>query len=198
MKRSGKIDLQKMRKAPAGLGTGVKLSAVVAGSWMLTGCDSNDAFIYRDAQECTLDNPTQPIQCDAAYKRALSGWNRDAPRYSRMQDCEYDFGYGDCRNYQSHFIPLMAGFMLGEDESQDAEYDIDFDRPKGLTRSRSHRSPAYLKWVGARGDLYGDYGKRKVSVSSKAFKPTKGSSKVLGRGGFGKSVSSRASSSWGG
>lgn len=197
MKRSRQINLNKMRKLPdMSAAQLAKVSIVLGGSYMLTGCDSTDAFIYRTIGECELDNPLDLQRCEMAYQKALGEWNRTAPRYLSMSNCEYDFGYNSCEQRTRYFYPLMAGFMLGENEQTSDEYDLDFDRPKALGKSKNASS--YNKWVGANGVLLGDADKRKLSVGNKAFTPLKGSSRTLGRGGFGKTISSRSSSSWGG
>lgn len=195
MKRSRQINLGKMRKLPdLSAAQLAKVSIVIGGGAVLSGCDSTDAFIYRTVAECELDNPLDLQRCETAYQNALSEWHRTQPRYLSMRDCEYDFGYNGCEQRARYFYPLMAGFMIGENEQTSDEFDLDFDHPKPLGRSKSANS--YNKWVGANGTLFGDASKYKTQVSSKAFTPLKGSSRTLGRGGFGKSISSK--SSWGG
>lgn len=190
MKRTRRIDLSKMRKA-AQPGNLAKVSIVLGGSYMLTGCDSTEAYIYRSVSECALDNPLQPTECEFAYRNALADWQRTAPRYRSMSDCEYDFGYGDCRDHSNRYIPRMAGFMLSENQQGDDDFDLDFKRSKALGRSRT--PSAYNKWVGADGTLFGEYGRRKMKVSGDSFTRLKGSARTIGRGGFGKTISSRSS-----
>lgn len=180
MKRS-RINLNTMRKAG-------KLGLIGAGAGALAGCDSYDANIYYDVQDCALNNPSNILECQSAYQQALNGWQRTAPRYSFLHDCEAEFGNGECQTHQGLYLPAMAGFMLAADD----EFDLDFDRPKPLGRSTNRRSSAYKKWIGAGGALFGTYGKRQVEVSKSTFKPLKGNNKVLGRGGFGKTISSRS------
>lgn len=195
MKRSQQINLSKMRKLPdLSAARLAKVSIVIGGGAVLSGCDSTDAFIYRTVAECELDNPLDLQRCQMAYQNALAQWHRTQPRYVSMQNCEYDFGYNGCEQRARYFYPLMAGFMLGENEQTSDEFDLDFDRPKPLGRSKSANS--YNKWVGADGALFGDASKYTTKVSGKSFKPLKGGSRTLGRGGFGKTISSK--SSWGG
>lgn len=194
MKRSDKKYLQAMRDKQTGwFSSGVKLAAIAAGAYALQGCNSEDAYIYKDAYDCSLDNPGEDMRCESAYRRALADWQDSAPRYTSLGDCEYDFGNSQCQEFRPHFIPLMAGFMLGRNYASDDDFDLDFDRPRGLTSSYSRRSPAFNRWVGSNGNLYGNYGKQRVKVSKSTFKGTKGRARVMGRGGFGRTVSSRSS-----
>jgi len=199
MKRS-RIDIDRMRKqeGKSSLGTLIKYGAVIAGgTFLLKGCDSEDARIYNSLSDCEKDNPFARQQCDIAYQDALRDWRQEAPRYRKRDDCEYDFGQGSCNPQARHYIPTMTGFML-HNRGSSTELDLDFDRPKGLTSSKQRFSPAFNKWTLADGSVLGNLGQRNVSVSDNHFKSLKGSSKVLGRGGFGRTVSSRSSSSWGG
>lgn len=201
MKRSKHVYLTKKPqglKKPEGLKRGMQVTAVAAGAYMLSGCGSEQAYIYQNVEECTYDNPGDGERCQAAYQSALQEWQQTAPRYRSLNDCVYDFGFRQCEEYRPYFIPLMAGFMLGNNyQTLDDDFDLDFDRPKPLTSSRNRGSSAYNRWVGAGGTLFGNSSKSAVKVgkstfNSSAIKGTKGSAKVLGRGGFGKSVSSRS------
>lgn len=171
----------------------LRFSAVAAGAGFLSGCGSEEAYIYQTIQDCSLDNPGYDAGCSNAYQRAIADWKNTAPRYREQFDCEYDFGQGQCESFAPYFIPVMAGFMLGENHQSAEEFDLDFDRPKGLSRSKRRGSPAFNRWVSSAGDLYGDYGKNRVKVSSSAFKGSKGSARVMGRGGFGSTISRRSS-----
>lgn len=199
MKRS-RINLDRMRKqqGQANLGTLIKYGAVVAGgALLLKGCSSDEARIYSNLNDCEEDNPFAREQCNIAYQDALREWRSEAPRYRQLSDCEYDFGDGSCRPLAEYFIPLMTGFML-LNNGNDTELDLDFDHPRGLTSSSHRYSPAFNRWSTADGVLLGNTYQRKVDISKSQFQPTKGSSRVMGRGGFGRTVSSRSSSSWGG
>lgn len=200
MKRS-RIDIDRMRKqqGKTTLGTLVKYGAVIAGgTFLLKGCDAEDARVYTSVADCEDDNLLEQAQCKPAYQQALSSWHQEAPRYRQLTDCEYDFGQDSCKSLSQSYIPHMAGFMLPNNGS-DSDVELDFDRPRGLTRSKQYYSPAFRKWTTADGAVMGSVGTRNLSVSESSFKPLKGSSAVLGRGGFGRTVSSRSSSSssWG-
>jgi len=192
MKRSSRIDLARMRKTCGpSLRISARLTLVGAGTLALSGCSSDEAYIYQTVSECALDNPEALFQCQAAYEQAQAEWTQTAPRYRNRSDCEYEFGDSSCDVHQGLFIPLMMGFMLAQ-AGGDSDFDVDFRRPKPLTTSRNKRSPVYEKWTGARGWVYGDYYQNKVSVDKSVFKPLKGKAKVLGRGGFGKIAAGRS------
>lgn len=198
MKRS-RIDIDRMRKqqGKASLGTLVKYGAAIAGgTFLLKGCDSEDARVYGSVADCEDDNPLAQAQCQPAYQQAMNSWQREAPRYRQLTDCEYDFGRDSCKARSNGYMPRMSGFMLPNNGS-DTNVELDFDRPRGLTHSSQYYSPAFRKWTTADGALLGDVGKRSLSVSESSFKPLKGSSAVLGRGGFGRTISSRSSFSRG-
>lgn len=201
MKRSAGVLLSAMRKVPARpdqpwLRVSVRLGAVVGSAAVLTGCGEQSAAIYKTVSDCTQDNVLSQSQCDTAYRNAKNEWLRTAPRYQYRRDCEYEFGEDRCFAQQGGFLPgragfmpVMSGFMLG----QLADDEWDFDRPKPLASSRKRRSSLYGKWVGAGGQVFGKYSQSRVQTSPKAFKSLKGSARVLGRGGFGQTVSSRSS-----
>lgn len=170
----------------------LRLSAVATGAALLSGCDSEDGYIYKSVTACELDNPGYDDRCESAYQKALADWKRTAPRYRSESNCAYDFGNHQCFEYSPYFIPLMTGFMLGDNHRTEEDFDLDFDRPRGLSYSTRRGTPAFHRWVSSSGDMFGDYHKNKVKVSSSAFKGSKGSARVMGRGGFGKTISSRS------
>lgn len=187
MKRSGSINLTRMRKNPlAQLGLSLRVTLIGSGAALLAGCSSDEGEIYQTLSDCTLENPDAIAQCSSAYQQAKDEWARTAPRFPRLSDCEYEFGDDECESGQGYFLPLMAGYMLYRYGSDDL--DIDFDRPKPLTSSSRRRSPLFGKWVGASGQVYGNYSQNRVKVSSSDFRPLKGGRRVLGRGGFGRTV----------
>lgn len=195
MKRSKQISLRSLAPKLTNkvAKNSLQLSMVAASGFMLTGCNSETGYIYRSVQDCSLDNPGYDGGCEIAYKKALSQWKQTAPRYRDLFNCEYDFGDGACQEFPPYFIPLMTGFMLGENHQSDDDYDLDFYGVRPLSYSRMKHSAAYGRWVSAQGDLYGDYRKNQVKVSPSTFRGTKGSARVMGRGGFGSTISSRSS-----
>ncbi len=176
----------------------LRAGVVVSGAAALSGCGEQAATIYKNVADCVQGNTLSQAQCDTAYRNAKNEWQRTAPRYQYRRDCESEFGDDRCFTQQGGFLPgrtafmpVMSGFMLGQRGSNSGEWD--FDRPKPLASSRNRSSSLYGKWVGAGGQVFGKYSQTRVQVSPKALKRLKGSGRVLGRGGFGRTVSSRSS-----
>ena len=193
MKRSKKIDLNRMRKQP--LLTISKLAAAVGGALALSGCGSNstDAKIYASVKDCRADRPDEAGVCETAYKQALAESERTAPKYRSGNDCSAEFGECVVRpdgHGGSWFMPALAGFMVGNM----------LDNSRRYTPVYTGYGRMYGGYYGADGTRYGDYSHRtrvkKVKVSSDAFKPKPKVTRTISRGGFGSKAA--AKSSWGG
>ncbi len=92
-----------------------------AAGLVLNGCGEKQvqAQVFSTPDECAaFYNP--PAQCQAAFAEAEQLHPKVAPRYANKQECETDFGPGQCetapeRHQQgSFFMPLMMGFMAGQ------------------------------------------------------------------------------------
>ncbi|KKO48320.1 hypothetical protein VT06_12360 [Arsukibacterium sp. MJ3] len=92
-----------------------------AAGLVLGGCAEKQvqAQVFSTPDECTaFYNP--PAQCQAAFAEAEQLHPQVAPRYANKQECETDFGSGQCEtapqsNQQgSFFMPMMMGFMAGQ------------------------------------------------------------------------------------
>lgn len=194
MKRSRNVrQLQQAKARFPKLKYTARFGALAAGASLLTGCGGEDAYIYKTVAECSYDNPGYNDNCEYAYRRALAEWDQTAPRYNSQGDCEYDFGYQECRERRPYFIPIMAGFMMAENNLTEEEFDLDFDRPKPLGSSKRRGSTGYGKWIGAQGGLYGDFYSSKTKVKRSIFSAPKSTGRVTSRGGFGRTISSRSS-----
>ncbi|MCV2886068.1 DUF1190 domain-containing protein [Aestuariibacter sp. AA17] len=189
-KRSASINLHRMRKqfTPRPLALGVA-------SLFLAACSDNreDVIIYKTLEDCTDDNPNRVQACTLAYEEALEEARKTGPKYANMQTCEYDFGPRQCEyvdnNGGSFFMPLMAGYMLGNLLSPNRYYS------QPLFTSYSPYSPYRYRYIMADGYDIGDLSKKRTKVKPGAFKPKPEIKKTMSRGGFGSTV--RAKSSWG-
>ncbi|MGB1239576.1 MAG: DUF1190 domain-containing protein [Pseudomonadales bacterium] len=209
MKRTQKIDLSALRKAPRSFAFKPIAVAVAAGT--LAGCsdDSSDARIYVNVEDCISTHPEQREACEVGYQQALQEAIKSGPKYRSMADCAADFGDDNCQELfvndnQSIFMPLMAGYILGE------IVDEAFDRRRSapLYTSYSRRSPAYRQWTSTSGVLYGSRSsKGTVKVTKDAFKPKPAVKRTISRGGFGSTIAAKSNfggsskskrSSWGG
>lgn len=106
---------------------------VPAAGLVLAGCGEKpvDVQVFNNPDECAAYyNP--PAECKAAFAEAKALHPQVAPRYASKQECETDFGAGQCENapvlaanstepaaQQSQqssgfFMPMMMGFMAGQ------------------------------------------------------------------------------------
>jgi uncharacterized protein YgiB involved in biofilm formation len=71
---------------------------------------------FASLQECK-DAAPAGVDCDAAWSQALAEHAATAPAFANQQECEAQWGEGQCQTTQrdggSVFIPLMAGLLLG-------------------------------------------------------------------------------------
>ena len=107
MKRSGRIALVMM-------GT----SALT-----LTACEEpkTDAAIFETVEQCVAEQGLTSEQCYGEFDAAKAQHAEVAPKYTSQADCEADFGAEGCEvsPYTTNaggsvFMPLMAGFMMGQ------------------------------------------------------------------------------------
>jgi uncharacterized protein YgiB involved in biofilm formation len=106
---------------------------VPAAGLVLAGCGEKpvEVQVFNTPDECAAYyNP--PAQCQAAFAEAKALHPQVAPRYASKQECETDFGSGQCetapviaanstepvpqQSQQSSgfFMPMMMGFMAGQ------------------------------------------------------------------------------------
>jgi len=162
-------------------------ATVLAGStFLLNGCgDSGEpAAFYRSIQECQDDNPLYTFSCEQAHTRALLESEQSAPKYSSIEDCEFDFGQGKCmQSSNGQYMPEMSGFLL----AQVSDDFYDYDDPEPIYHYRGH-------YVGGSGYKYGSKQlAKKLTVPSDTFKSKlAASSHTLSRGGFGSVVAAKA------
>jgi len=198
-KRTQNINLDTMRKSVP-----LKSFTIGAASLLLGACGTDDvASIYLDAEECSADNPSFSAACETTYQAALEEAKETGPKYESLADCEYDFGDGVCEQQQassgSFFMPLMAGYMLGNLMSGSRRYTP-------MYTSNSGNSPLRNRWFTSDGRDVGKYDlnkRNKYRVSDSFFKKRPTTTSTLKRGGFGniaRATSSRtaASKGWGG
>ncbi|MCY3980484.1 MAG: DUF1190 domain-containing protein [Alphaproteobacteria bacterium] len=107
MKRSNRIALMMM-------GT----SALV-----LTACEEpkTETAIFETVEQCIAEQGLTAEQCYGEFDAAKAQHAEVSPKYASRADCEADFGSEGCEvsPYRtdaggSVFMPLMAGFMMGQ------------------------------------------------------------------------------------
>lgn len=98
----------------------VRLVLLGSASAALAACDDGGALpanaqFYPTVNECVADHGV--AQCQDAKAVADSTQAVEAPRFSRKEECEQEFGVGNCETRQtaggSFFLPLMMGYMMG-------------------------------------------------------------------------------------
>lgn len=108
MKRSRRVTLHHFRKSLDAFPLAPVALAISA--LLLTGCDSNNDYqtgsssssqpvvvgIFKNAEECTAQFPSEAQACQQAYNNAVTEAKRTAPRYVSYEDCVADFGQGVC------------------------------------------------------------------------------------------------------
>jgi uncharacterized protein YgiB involved in biofilm formation len=102
------------------------ISLVLLGgtSLALAGCDEGpptDGKFFSSMNECTAHY--SEAQCKDAVKQAEEQHVAQAPKFSRKEECEAQFGAGNCESRSdmqtqgsgigSFFMPMMMGYMIG-------------------------------------------------------------------------------------
>lgn len=186
MKRTKRIDLDAMRKAPRLYPSALALSVSMA----LVGCGSDTGKIYKTVSECAADNPGNTSLCETAYQNSLNEAERSGPKYKTKSDCSSDFDRSQCVSHSngSWFAPMMAGFMIGNLLDQRRGYAY-----QPIYTSYRYGSPLYGTWHSTDGMSYGSTSYRTVSTNSNTFKSKPAVSRTISRGGFGSVAKAKAS-----
>ena len=95
---------------------------VLLGSTGLTlaACNQSppsDAKFFARVEDCI------PVKGEAACREAFAksegSWAAEAPRFNQKEQCEAEFGAGNCETRESRgssgsfFMPMMMGYMMG-------------------------------------------------------------------------------------
>jgi len=196
VKRTKHINLDKMRKARSARPV-LKPLAVGIAAATLAGCSSDEEMIIvTSIDDCEVETGMTLEQCEVAYKKALAEAERTGPKYPTINQCESEFGAGQCRETSSgnFFMPFMAGWLVAEALDDVDDYYRRSYSP--VYRYNRPYSTYHNRIMLADGDVIGEYGKKSYKVSKAQITPKPTVSKTVSRGGFG-SVAS-AKSSWGG
>jgi len=93
-----------------------------ASAFALSACEEQkvDTAIFDSLQQCINEPGMLREDCEKRYAEAKSQHAAVAPKYTSAQDCQADFGAGQCEQapYRSQsggsiFMPLMMGYMMG-------------------------------------------------------------------------------------
>jgi len=196
MKRTKHINLDMMRKGlkkrflqhPLALGITVAT---------LAGCGNQEEVnVVSSVEECASKTELNLEECEAAYQKAVAEAERTGPKYNSRAQCEAEFGRGQCGASRSGsvFMPMMAGFMVGQMLSGSNNYGGASYNP--VYRYNRPYSSLHNRIMTADGTVIGRPGQSSYRVSKSSMKSTPTVPRTVSRGGFG-SVAS-AKSSWGG
>jgi uncharacterized protein YgiB involved in biofilm formation len=90
---------------------------------LLAGCgeESEQALVFSNPSECSSLGANTLAQCEADFTTAQALHPQVAPKYVSKDECETDFGAGQCETAPqqtasggSVFMPLMMGYMMGQ------------------------------------------------------------------------------------
>jgi uncharacterized protein YgiB involved in biofilm formation len=96
---------------------------VPVATMLLAGCgeEREQAMVFSDPSECSAAALTTATQCEADYAAAQALHPQVAPKYLSKEECEVDFGSGQCETAPqqtssggSVFMPMMMGYLAGQ------------------------------------------------------------------------------------
>ena len=171
----------------------VRLVVLGSASIALAACGDdappNDARFFSNLQECAA--VYDRAKCLDAKTSAEQTFIAEAPKYSRKEQCETDFGAGNCESQQasagsgegSFFMPMLMGYMMGNMLSGQSR----FSQPV-------YRGPENLAMTQNRGKMFniGSFGGAGRADAS-AFRPAAQVAQVQ-RGGFGSTATAHRTS----
>ena len=192
---------------------------VPAAGLVLAGCSEKqvEVQVFNNPDECAAYyNP--PAECKAAFDEAQTLHPQVAPRYASQQECETDFGTGQCENApvlaannteqrsqsqqsSGFFMPMMMGFMAGQMLSRGGMASAPAQPTASAARSPVATQPLYK----SRDDRNTFRTASNTAVASKpgatSVRPSAVQPKpatLAKRGGFGSQAAKRSASSTGG
>jgi len=187
----------------------VAVTLVLMGSASLSGCGDTeiDSAVYQDFAQCVQSGLYDQSRCEADYRQALASHIQTAPAYANKDDCEAEFGIGQCeaqpaqavgqhlaasgQNSEvaqagggSFFLPMMAGYMMGSMLSNNNRM-----APQALYRPNGQAG--FVNGNGAR--VSNGTGAVRMRSSSAAVQAPKTRTTTMARGGFGSRATSISS-----
>jgi len=102
----------------------IALVTMGAASLTLAACEEETATtqIYETVEQCQQGGLFSESQCVADFAAAEQLHEEVAPKYTSKEACEADFGVGQCETSEQYsssqsggsvFLPLMAGYLMG-------------------------------------------------------------------------------------
>lgn len=98
---------------------GLRLGTLAAAGLGVAACGDlpEGDYAFRSVESC-LEAGFSQVVCQQEYREALDRHASVAPRYDRLDTCEYEWGQGDCEvrtaedGSGSYFLPFMGGFLV--------------------------------------------------------------------------------------
>lgn len=174
----------------------IRLVLLGGASVALAACEEQppDARFFADVQECAAVHGA--ARCEDAFAKSTATYQAEAPRFARKEQCEAEFGAGNCETRESaggesagseragstggmgsFFMPMMMGYMLGN-----------------AFRQPVYRGPGNGAMMRTGGKFY-NVGTFAGAGRAASFQPARIS--PVRRGGFGATASSYRTSSGG-
>lgn len=125
---------------------------VPVATMLLAGCgeEREQAMVFTDPSECSAAALTTASQCVADYAAAQALHPQVAPKYLSKEECEADFGSGQCETAPqrtssggSVFMPMMMGYLAGQMMSRGNLQQPAAAGPSGAAGSKVATQPLY-------------------------------------------------------
>jgi uncharacterized protein YgiB involved in biofilm formation len=192
MKQTKRVVMKRSKKAALVL-------MVPVATLLLAGCgeEREQAMVFSDPSECSAAGLNDTAQCNADYAAAQALHPQVAPKYLNKEECETDFGPGQCETAPqqtaqggSVFMPMMMGFLAGQmmgNNASNLQQSAGSKVPtQPLYKSRDDRSTFRTATNTPVAKAIGP-----ISLKPSQVQPQVG--QVVRRGGFGAQAASRNS-----
>ncbi|MFC3116357.1 DUF1190 domain-containing protein [Cellvibrio fontiphilus] len=192
MKQTKRVVMKRSKKAALVL-------MVPVATLLLAGCgeEREQAMVFSDPSECSAAGLNDTAQCNADYAAAQALHPQVAPKYLNKEECETDFGPGQCETAPqqtaqggSVFMPMMMGFLAGQmmgNNASNLQQSAGSKVPtQPLYKSRDDRSTFRTATNTPVAKTIGP-----ISLKPSQVQPQVG--QVVRRGGFGAQAASRNS-----
>lgn len=175
---------------------------------LLAGCgeEREQAMVFTDPSECSAAALNSAAQCEADFAAAQTLHPQVAPKYLNKEECETDFGAGQCETAPqqtasggSVFMPMMMGFLAGQMMNRGGAAAGNFQQPAAAGAAAGSNIPSQPLYKSR--DDRGTFrtatnapvakGIGPISLKPSQVKPQVG--QVVNRGGFGQQAAARNS-----
>jgi uncharacterized protein YgiB involved in biofilm formation len=185
---------------------------VPAAALLMSGCGEKreEAMVFEDPKQCAAAGVNSAEQCESDFVAAQAMHPQVAPKYANKEECEVDFGAGNCETAPqqsstggSFFMPMMMGYLMGQmmNSRNAAAAAPQAATPAAAGASKVPTQPLYKSRddrtnfrTATNKPVAGGIGP--ISLRPSQVKPQVG--QVVRRGGFGAQAAARAANTAGG